>query len=316
MKPPAAQPLPFDGDGQRWDHAVRDEARRLSAAPADMHLVVRERTQRGWLRWDVVADADSCLHGGLREAGVARPGQGRVWVWVGRTVWGSRPPACIWTFAGHELPRPVPLGRAVVFTATALAAVGPVTAVVPAATGLLAAGVLGAAAAAGIPAVVRRVTAGRMQVAGRDEVYAPVFFRLLAAEQHLRRLAQRNERPELARAVDVLPRLLWDAAGLVARAEHNAEARELLLGYEESLALLVEQGVEVEYQEEAVESAIRREPDLPVTEAGEPTVPDGLMSRAVLDEARRELEELGHGLRHARTVLDGADSMGKGEEHA
>jgi hypothetical protein len=150
-----------------------------------------------------------------------------------------------------------------------------------------------------------------VRVVETGEAYAAVFFRLLAAEQRLRMLAERSERYELTRAAAVLPRLVWDAAGLVPLAADDAEARELLLGYEQSLALLVEQAVEVERQEEAVESAIRddRAPASPAR----PALPEGLLSRELLDEVRLELEELGHGLRHAREVLGGAD---EGTQHA
>lgn len=67
----------------------------------------------------------------------------------------------------------------------------------------------------------------------------------------------------------------------------------------------------VERQEEAVESAIRddRAPASPAR----PALPEELLPRALLDEVRLELEELGHGLRHAREVLGGAD---EGTQHA
>ncbi|WP_406003902.1 hypothetical protein [Streptomyces sp. NBC_00829] len=50
-------------------------------------------------------------------------------------------------------------------------------------------------------------------------------------------------------------------------------------------------------------------------------LPEGLLPRASLDEARLELAELGQGLRHARDVLGGAadgdaDHVEKGEGHA
>lgn len=323
MTGPDACPLPFGGDGQRWDYALRETARRLYAAPADTGLVVRERTRQGWLRWEAVVDERSHLHGRLREAGVFDPAQSRGWLWFCTMVWGRRPPTYIWTFAGHELPRPLPVGRAALFTATALAVFGPATSLLPGPTRLLAAGALGAAAAAGVPAAVQHITRRRVRIVDRSQLYAPVFFRLLAGEQQLRRLAQRSGRQELARAAAMLPGFLWDAAGLVTLAEDNAEAGEALLGYEESLTLLVEQGVEVERHEEAVESAIHQESalSLPDTDASAAALPGGLVSRASLDAARRELEELGHGLRHAREVLDGAegneaDSTWKGEDHA
>ncbi|WP_209446046.1 hypothetical protein [Streptomyces sp. MZ04] len=318
----AAQPMPFGGDEQRWNHAVRDTARRLHSEPVDTDLVVRERTRQGWLRWEVVADERSHLHGRLREAGVFPPVQGRGWLWLCKTVWGRQPPTYIWDFAGQELPRPIPMGRAVVFTAVTLAALGPAMAMLPAMTRLLTAGVVGAVAAAGLPAATRHATRRRVRVVGKEEVHAPVFFRILTGAQQLHVLALRSERPELARAVAMLPGLLWDAAGLVALAEDNAEARQHLLGYEEALTLLLEQGIEVERQEEAVESAIREQPALLAPGADAAALPDQLMPRSVLDEARRELEELGHGLRHARGVLRGAsnnetgDSTRKGDGHA
>jgi hypothetical protein len=268
-------------------------------------LLIRERTRGGWLRWDIFGPPPA---GVLREAGVFDPGQHLVGRWVSRTVWGRRPPLYIWTLGGLELPRPLPVGRTALFAVTAFAALGPATSVLPAASGLLVTGLAGLVAAAGLPAAVRHLTRRRVRVVETGEAYAMVFFRLLAAEQRLRMLA---ERYELTRAAAVLPRLVWDAAGLVPLAADDVEARELLLGYEQSLALLVEQAVEVERQEEAVESAIRddRAPASPAR----PALPEGLLSRELLDEVRLELEELGQGLRHAREVLGGAD---EGTQHA
>ncbi len=108
-----------------------------------------------------------------------------------------------------------------------------------------------------------------------------------------------------------MPQLVWDAAELVPLATDDVEARELLLDHDQSLALLVDQAVEVERQEEAVESAIRDE-RAPAPSAS-PALPEGLLPRALLDEVRLELEELGQGLRHAREVLGGAD---EGAQHA
>ncbi|MEU4111082.1 hypothetical protein [Streptomyces sp. NPDC027717] len=321
---PAAQPLPFGADRDRWTHAVREAARLHHAVRAELAgrlaapgtersamqalLLIRERTRGGWLRWDIFGPHPA---GVLREAGVFDPGQHPVGRWVCRTVWGRRPPLYIWTLGGLELPRPLPVGRTALFTVTAFAALGPATSVLPAASGLLVAGVAGLVAAAGLPAAVRHLTRRRVRVVETGEAYAAVFFRLLAAEQRLRMLAERSERYELTRAAAVLPRLVWDAAGLVPLAADDVEARELLLGYEQSLALLVDQAVEVERQEEAVESAIRddRAPASPAR----PALPEELLPRALLDEVRLELEELGHGLRHAREVLGGAD---EGTQHA
>ncbi|MER6196083.1 hypothetical protein ABT234_01710 [Streptomyces sp. NPDC001586] len=267
---PAAQPLPFGADRDRWTHAVREAARlhdavraelagRLSAPASERSamqalLLIRERTRGGWLRWDIFGPHPA---GVLRKAGVFDPGQHLVGRWVCRTVWGRRPPLYIWTLGGLELPRPLPVGRTALFAVTAFAALGPATSVLSAASGLLVAGVAGLVAAAGLPAAVRHLTQRRVRVVETGEAYAGVFFRLLAAEQRLRMLAERSERYELTRAAAVLPRLVWDAAGLLSLAADNVEARELLLGYEQSLALLVDQAVEAERQEEAVESAIR-----------------------------------------------------------
>ncbi|MFJ9967282.1 hypothetical protein [Streptomyces avermitilis] len=318
---PAAQPLPFGADRDRWAHAVREAARLHHAVRAELAgrltapatersamqalLLIRERTRGGWLRWDIFGPHPA---GVLREAGVFDPGQHLVGRWVGRTVWGRRPPLYIWTLGGLELPRPLPVGRTALFAVTAFAALGPATSVLPAASGLLVAGVAGLVAAAGLPAAVRHLTRRRVRVVETGEAYAGVFFRLLAVEQRLRMLAERSE---LTRAAAVPPRLVWDAAELVPLAADDVEARELLLGYEQSLALLVEQAVEVERQEEAVESAIRDD-RAPASPAG-PALPEGLLSRELLDEVRLELEELGQGLRHAREVLGGAD---EGTQHA
>ncbi|MGD1220609.1 hypothetical protein AB9Q10_19515 [Streptomyces krungchingensis] len=318
---PAAQPQPFDADRDRWTTVVREAARlhhavraeladRLSAsasegAAVEALLLIRERTRGGWLRWDVFGSNPA---GVLREAGVFEPEQHRLGRWVCRSVWGRRPPQYIWTLGGFELPRPLPVGRTALFTVAAFAALGPATSVLPAATGLLAAGAAGVAAAAGLPAVIQRVTRCRVRVIETGEAYAAVFFRLLADEQRLRMLAERSGRYELTRAAMVLPRLVWDAAGLVPLAADNVEARDLLLGYAQSLALLVDQAVEVERREEAVESAIRddRAAAVPVR----PALPEGLLPRQLLDEARLELEELEEGLRHAREVLGGAHDNG------
>ncbi|MEU5137095.1 hypothetical protein [Streptomyces californicus] len=147
-------------------------------------------------------------------------------------------------------------------------------------------------------------------------MYAAVFFRLLADEQRMRMLAERSGRHEVTRAAAVLSRLVWEAAGLVPLASEDVEARGLLLGYAQSLGLLVDQAVEVERQEEAVESAIRDEgaAAAPVR----PALPEGLLPRGVVDEVRLELEELGEGLHHAQEVLggahgDGTQSARKGE---
>ncbi|MFE2268526.1 hypothetical protein ACFXB4_04750 [Streptomyces lavendulae] len=319
-----AQPVPFDADRDRWAHAVQEVARlhhavraelaRRSSIPAaarpavEALLLIRERARGGWLRWDVFGPHPA---GVLREAGVFDPGQHWAGRWVCRTVWGRRPPLYIWTLGGLELPRPLPVGRTALFAVAAFGALGPATSRLPAATGLLAAGAVGLAAAAGLPAAVRHLTRRRVRVVETGETYAGVFFRLLAAEQRLRMLAERSERYELTRAAAVLPRLVWDAAGLVSLAADDVDARELLLGYEQSLALLVNQAVEVERQEEAVESAIRDE--RASASPARPAVPEGLLPRVLLDEARRELEELGQGLRHAREVLGGAD---EGTQHA
>ncbi|MFD8416916.1 hypothetical protein ACFV2Q_35145 [Streptomyces sp. NPDC059650] len=322
---PATQPLPFDADRDRWTHAVREAARlhhtvhaelpgRLSVSAAERAsmealLLMRERTRGGWLRWDIFGQHPA---GVLREAGVFDPEQRRLGRSVCRSVWGRRPPLYVWTLGRFELPRPLPVGRTALFTAAAFAALGPATSLLPAATGLLVAGAGGVAAAAGLPAAVQRFTRHRVRVVETGEAYAAVFCRLLADEQRLRMLAERSGRYELTRAVAVLPRLVWDAAGLVPLAADDVEARGLLLGYAQSLALLVDQAVEVERQEEAVESAIRDDhaPATPVRLA----TPEGLLPRALLDEARLELEELGQGLHHAREVLGGA--YDDGTQHA
>ncbi|OEJ29044.1 hypothetical protein AS594_36170 [Streptomyces agglomeratus] len=193
------------------------------------------------------------------------------------------------------------------FTATAFAALGPVTSVLPTSARLLAAGALGAAVAAGLPAAIRHRTRRRVRVVKDVETYAAVFFRLLASEQQLRMLAGRSGRSKLTRASAVLPRLLCDTAGLVPLAAGDPEARELLLGYEQSVALLVNQAVAVERQEDAVESAIRD--DHAFAEPTGPALPDGLLPRACLGE-------LGQGLHHAREVLGGADADARsGEIH-
>ncbi|MEU3296664.1 hypothetical protein ABZ722_30520 [Streptomyces longwoodensis] len=164
------------------------------------------------------------------------------------------------------------------------------------------------AAAAGLPAAVRRLTRRRVRVVDTGEAYAAALFRLLADGQRMRMLAERSGRYELTRAAAVLLRLVWDAAGLVPLAADNVEARDLLLGYAQCLALLVDQAVEVERHEEAVESAIRdgRAAAVPVR----PALPEGLLPRHLLDEARLELKELGEGLRHARKVLGRAHDEG------
>ncbi|WP_053678332.1 hypothetical protein [Streptomyces sp. XY66] len=280
-------------------------AGRLSASAAERAameaLLIRERTRGGWLRWDIFGPHPA---GVLREAGVFDPEQHTLGRWVCRSVWGRRPPQYIWTLGGLELPRPLPVGRAALFTVAGFAALGPATSLLPAATGLLAAGAVGVAVAVGLPAAVQRVTRRRVRVVETGEAYAAVFFRLLADEQRLRMLAERSGRYELTRAAAVLPRLVWDAAGLVPLAADDAEARDLLLGYAQSLALLVDQAVEVERREEAVESAIRddRAAAVPVRTA----LPECLVPRQLLDDARLELQELGEGLLHAREVLGGA----------
>ncbi|MFJ3946128.1 hypothetical protein [Streptomyces griseoaurantiacus] len=313
-------PLPFSGDPGRWEYALRAADRLFWEAGTD--LVVPERTRQGWLRWEVVADEQAQLHGRLREAGLLDPAQHRGWRWLCRAVRGHRPPTYIRTFGTLELPHPIPVGRAAVFAVTMLAALGPLTAVVPAPFRLLAAVAVGAVATAGLPALLQYVTRRRVRVVDSGAAYAPVFFRLLAGQQQLHGLVRRSGRHELARAEAILPVLLWDAAALVVLAGDSVEAREVLLGYEESLTLLVEQAVEVERQAEAVESAICAEPALPPLPVAGAGLPDGLTSRAWLDEAREQLEELGHGLRHAQDVLRGAqsddtdNSMRKGEDHA
>ncbi|MFI2906744.1 hypothetical protein ACG2OD_00520 [Streptomyces sp. PDY-4] len=329
---PSAQPLPFDADRDRWTHAVREAARlhhavraelagRLSAPAAvraamEALLLIRERPRGGWLRWDVFGPHPG---GVLREAGVFDPGQHRLGRWACRTVWGRRAPLHIWTLGGLELPRPLPVGRTALFTVVAFAALGPAASLLPATIGLLAAGAVGLAAAVGLPAAVRRLTRHRVRVVESEEAYAAVFFQLLADEQRLRMLAERSGRYELTRAAAALPRLVWDTAGLVPLAANDVEARELLLGYAQSLALLVDQAVEVERQEEAVESAIRE--DGAAAAPVRPALPEGLPPQHLLDEVRLELEELGEGLRHAREVLGGAHDDGtrhatSGESHA
>lgn len=316
-----AQPLPFAADRDRWTRAVREAARLHHAVRAELAgrlsvpaavraamealLLIRERTRGGWLRWDVFGPHPG---GELREAGVFDPGQHRLGRWACRTVWGRRAPRHIWTLGGLELPRPLPVGRTALFTVAAFASLGPATSLLPAAIGLLAAGAVGVAAAVGLPAAARRLTRHRVRVVESDEAYAAVFFRLLADEQSLRMLAQRSGRYELTRAAAVLPRLVWDAAGLVPLAADSVSARELLLGYAQSLALLVDQAVEVERQEEAVESAIRE--DRAAAAPVRPALPEGLLPPHLLDEARLELEQLGEGLRHAREVLGGAHDDG------
>ncbi len=267
--------------------------------------LIRERTRAGWLRWDAFGPHPA---GVLREAGIVDPEQRRLGRWACRSVWGRRPAHYIWSLGGLELPRPLPVGRTALFTVAAVAAVGPVTSLLPAVTGLLAAGAVGAAAAAGLPAAARRLTRRRVRVVETGEAHAAVFFRLLADEQRLRMLAERSGRREVTRAAGVLPRLVWDAAGLVPLAADDGEARGLLLGYAQSLGLLVDQAVEVERQEEAVESAIRDEGAAAVPVRHK--LPGGLLPRELMDEARLELEELGEGLRHAREVLGMADGDG------
>ncbi|MEU8544546.1 hypothetical protein AB0C52_31895 [Streptomyces sp. NPDC048717] len=317
----APQPQPFGADLDRWTHAVREAARlhhavrvelagQLPASAAERAalealLLIRERTPGGWLRWDIFGPHSA---GVLREAGIFDPEQHRLGRWVCRSLWGRRPPQYIRSLGGLELPRPLPVGRTALFTLAACAALGPATSLLPVTAGLLAAGAVGMAAAAGLPAAVRLLTRRRVRVVETGEAYAAVFFQLLAGEQSLRMLAERSGRYELTRAAAVLPRLLWDAAGLVPLAPDDVQARALLLGYAQSLALLVGQAAEVERQEEAVESAIRddRAAVVPVR----PALPDGLLPRQLLDDARLGLEELEEGLLHAREVLGGAHDEG------
>ncbi|OEJ22094.1 hypothetical protein AR457_40105 [Streptomyces agglomeratus] len=319
---PTTQPLPFDADREWWADVLREAvplqyaaraalARRPSSgaarAAAEAQLQIRERARGGWLRWGVLSAGWLRPAGVLREAGVFDPGQNAVGRWFCRMVWGRRAPLCIWTLAGLEPPRPLQVGRAAVFTVTAFAALGPVTSVLPTSARLLAAGALGAAVAAGLPAAIRHRTRRRVRVVKDVETYAAVYFRLLAGEQQLRMLAGRSGRSKLTRVSAVLPRLLCDTAGLVPLAAGDPEARELLRGYEQSVALLVNQAVAVERQEDAVESAIRD--DHAFAEPTGPALPDGLLPRACL-------EELGQGLHHAREVLGGADADARsGEIH-
>ncbi|MFD9773347.1 hypothetical protein ACFWXE_23900 [[Kitasatospora] papulosa] len=313
---PAVQPLPFDADLHRWNHAVREASRLHHAVGAELGgrlpdpatekaaveaLLIRERTRGGWLRWDTFGPDRA---GALREVGLFDPEQHRLGRWACRTVWGRRAALRIWTLGGLDLPRPLPVGRTALFTVTAFAALGPATSLLPAVTGLLTAGAVGVAAAVGLPSAVRRFTRRRVRVVETSEAYAAVFFGMLADEQRLRMLAERSERYELLRVAAVLPRLVWDAAGLVPLAADDVEARGLLLGYAQALALLVDQAVEVERQEEAVESAIHD--DRAAAAPVRPALPEGLLPRHLLDEARLELEELEAGLRHAREVLGGA----------
>ncbi|WP_234378496.1 hypothetical protein [Streptomyces sp. H036] len=313
----AAQPEPFDADPDRWTRAVQEAARLHHAVRAELAgrlpasageraalkalLLIRERTRGGWLRWDIFGPHPA---GVLREAGVFDPEQHRLGRWACRGVWGRRPPQYIRSLGGLELPRPLPVGRTAMFTLAAFAALGPATSLLPAATGLLAAGAVGAAVAAGLPAAAQRLTRHRVRVVETGEVHAAVFFRVLAGEQRLRILSERSGRYELTRAAALLPRLVWDAAGLVPLAADDVEARDLLLGYAQSLELLVDQAVEVERQEAAVESAIRD--DRAAAGPVRPALPGGLLPRQLLDEARLELGELGEGLRHAREVLGAA----------
>ncbi|MFF4531547.1 hypothetical protein ACFY1P_20040 [Streptomyces sp. NPDC001407] len=334
MSTSTIEPVPFDGDQGRWSGALRETARRYHDAAVE--LVVRpaqqpalrsvvdalrlipERTRYGWLRWEALpttAEAGGEVPGLVREAGVLDPGQGSAGRWACRAVWGRRPPLYILSLAGVDVPRPIPATRATVFTLAAFAALVPVTAVLPGVAGLLAAALAGAAVAQGIPAGLRRATRRRVRIVGDGAAYAMVFFRLLAYEQQLRALAQRSGRGEVDRAAALVPQLLWDAAGLVPLAEDDEQARELLLGYEESLAALVGQALEVEREDAAVESAILDDPS-PATAVPLTALPDGLLSLDALEEARREMGELQQGLRHARHVLGGEDDGESSKERA
>ncbi|RLU82004.1 hypothetical protein CTZ27_31070 [Streptomyces griseocarneus] len=328
------EPVPFDGDEVRWNSALRETARRYHATVADrpvLHAVVaelrliRERTRHGWFRWEALPSedpfGDASLGLLLREAGVLDPGQGLAGRWACRAVWGRQSPAYVLDVGGVDLPRPIPAIRAVVFTIATFAALVPATSVLPGIAGLVAAALAGAAVAQGVPAGLRQATRRRVRVVGDHTAHALVFFQLLAHEQQLRALARASGRDELARVAAMLPRLLWDAAGLVPLAEGDEQARELLLGYEESLAALVDQAAEVEREETAVESAILRDRPALAETTGTSALPDGLLPLASLTEARRELEELSQGLRHARDVLDddstgGSNSNARGDGHA
>lgn len=95
---PAAQPLPFGADRDRWTHAVREAGRQLHAVRAELAgrlsasaaeraamealLLIRERTRCGWLRWDIFGPSA----GVLREAGVFDPEQHRLGRCVCRSV--------------------------------------------------------------------------------------------------------------------------------------------------------------------------------------------------------------------------------------
>ncbi|WP_424892319.1 hypothetical protein [Streptomyces sp. XH2] len=317
----AGAPVPFDGDEVVWIDALRETARRYHAATepgqpinhaavAELRLV-RERTRHGWFRWEAVASPASSggAAGLLREAGVLDPTLGITGGWACRAVWGCQPPTFVLSL-GIGLLRPVSAARAAAFTVATIAALQPAKSVLPGPPGLIAAALFGIAMAQGVPVGLRQATRHRVRIVADNAAYAPVFFQLLAHEQQLRALARGSGRDELIRAAAMLPRLLWDAAGLVPLAEDDDQARELLLGYEESLAILVDQAVEVDREEAALETAIRHEHPVPVTVAETPALPDGLLPLASLDEAGRELQELRQGLRHARTVLGGGDDNG------
>lgn len=176
----APSSLPFSGDSGRWEYALRVAVRHLWDVPADTDLMVPERTRQGWLRWGVVADKHAQLHGRPREAALLGPAQHCGRRWLCRAVWGCRPPTYIPAIGTLELPRPIPEGQAAVSTVTMLAALGPSAAVAPAAFRLLAAGALGAAATAGLPAILKYGTRPRVRAVS-GEASVPVFFRLATA---------------------------------------------------------------------------------------------------------------------------------------
>ncbi|MFI9779501.1 hypothetical protein ACIHCV_33235 [Streptomyces sp. NPDC051956] len=120
----------------------------------------------------------------------------------------------------------MPVGRAAVLTVTAFATLGRTTCALPPAFRLIAAGTLGAISGGRPPWGLAARHPAPGGVVDSVEVYASVFFRLLASGRHLRTLTGRNRRYELARAVAVLPWLPWDAADLVPLAAGYEEARE------------------------------------------------------------------------------------------
>lgn len=209
----APRPVPFGGDREGWEAAWAGAARRWARAHAGVFRFgavgrdaveaalgqlrqVHERTDFGWVRWEM-ADGQAVP----LEVGVLAP-SGGLRRWVARSVWGRRPRrvwAC-WLAGG------LPVAAVVVFVLLAVAGVMAAAGVLRGAVAVTVPVTAAVAVAFGLPAALRRLTSSQVRRV-RGSALSPAVCRAVVVWQQMHDLPDPHAMAARGRG------LMWSTVG-------------------------------------------------------------------------------------------------------